>query len=240
MENTAKKTRIWELDAFRGICIIGVIIVHAVYDITEIFGANVNVPDFYYFVKDYGSLLFVLLSGICVTLGRKSVKRGLVVLGFGLGISLVMAVLAYIDPYSFGNIYFGILHLLGVCMILYPLWKKLPNWAVFALGVACIALSFYFDGVYTEKLTPLLVFGIESKGFFAVDHFPLFPYLGYFLIGAVLGRTVYKKKESLLPCFPFKNPVCRFFMLCGRQSLWIYILHQPIVFGVLWVVFKVF
>ncbi len=240
MEKDIKKSRIWELDAFRGICILGVIIVHAIYDITVIFGVNLKVPDFYYFVKDYGSILFVLLSGICVTLGRKSVKRGLIVLGFGLGISAVMAVLTHIDPYSFGNIYFGILHLLGVCMIIYPLWKRLPTPAVFVLGVVCIVLGFYFEGLHTQKLTPLLIFGIESYGFFAVDHFPVFPYLGYFLFGAVLGRTLYKGKESLLPRFPYKNPVCRFFMLCGRQSLWIYILHQPLVFGILWVVFNVF
>lgn len=239
MENNTKKVRIWELDAFRGICIIGVIIVHAVYDMTVIFGADIDVPDFYYFIKDYGSLLFILLSGVCVTLGSKSIKRGAVVLGCGVVISAVMAVLTYMDPLSFGNIYFGILHLLGVCMLVYPLFKRLPVWAITLIGILCIIIGFYFDTLHTEDLTPLVALGIESYGFFAVDHFPIFPNLGYFLIGAVLGRTVYKAKQSLLPSFPYQNPVCRFFMLCGRQSLWIYLLHQPVVYGVLWVVFKV-
>ncbi len=235
MEANNKKVRIWELDAFRGICILGVIIVHAVYDMTVIFKADFYVPRFYYFVKDYGSVLFILLSGICVTLGSKSLKRGTVVLGCGMVITLVMAVLTYLDPYSFGNVYFGILHLLGVCMLLFPLFKRLPVLALFAFAAGFVFLGFYFDTLRTESLTPLVIFGIKSHGFFSVDYFPLFPNLGYFLLGAVMGRTLYKKKESLLPCFPYGNPLCRFFMFCGRHSLWIYLLHQPIVYGVLWV-----
>lgn len=239
MEKTEKKARIWELDAFRGVCIIGVIIVHAVYDMKVIFSADFKVGQFYYFIKDYGSLLFVLLSGVCVTLGSKSVKRGTAVLGAGFFISAVMAVLTHIDPRSFGNIYFGILHLLGVSMLLYPLLRPLPTWAIALLGIICVEADFYFDTVSTESLTPLVALGIEYPGFFAVDHFPIFPYFGYFLIGVVLGRTVYKNKESLLPRIPHQNPVCRFFMVCGRQSLWIYLLHQPLVYALLWVIFKI-
>lgn len=240
LEESTKKTRIWELDAFRGICIIGVIIVHAVYDMTVIFGADIKVPEFYYFIKDYGSVLFILLSGICVTLGRNSLKRGAVVLGFGLVITLVMAVLTHIDPYSFGNVYFGVLHLLGVCMLIFPLFKKLPLWASSLLAIVCVLLGFYFDTLRTENITPLVVLGIKNYGFFNVDYFPLFPNLGYFLIGSVMGRTLYKNKQSLLPRFPCENWLCRFFTLCGRHSLWIYLLHQPLVYAMLYLAFKVF
>ena len=31
------KKRIWELDAFRGICILGVVFVHFVYDLVELY-----------------------------------------------------------------------------------------------------------------------------------------------------------------------------------------------------------
>ena len=31
------KQRIWELDAFRGICVLGMVVVHFVYDITELY-----------------------------------------------------------------------------------------------------------------------------------------------------------------------------------------------------------
>ena len=50
----------------------------------------------------------------------------------------------------------------------------------------------------------------------------------WFLLGAVIGRTAYRKKQSLLPRVNAANPVIRFFSFCGRHSLLIYMLHQPV------------
>lgn len=62
--------RIWELDALRGLCILGMILVHLVYDIRELYGlADFAYPAIFSFVMQWGSVLFLLISGICVTLG---------------------------------------------------------------------------------------------------------------------------------------------------------------------------
>ena len=59
------KKRIWELDAFRGLCIIGMVIVHLVYDLVDLYGiAEWQYPEWFAFVKDWGGLLFLILSGI--------------------------------------------------------------------------------------------------------------------------------------------------------------------------------
>ena len=231
-----KKQRIWELDAFRGVFIVGMVVVHILYDIKYMFGEDIYLPPLYDFVKDYGSALFILLSGICVTLGRRSVKRGLTVLALGMGISVVMEVLKGYDS-SFIPIYFGILHLLGVCMLLYPLYKRLPLWVTATLGVAIYCAKFLIEDVWRTNTYGnwLLPFGITDIGM--ADYFPLIPHLGVFMIGTVLGRTLYKSKESLLPQKIGDNAVVRFFSLCGRASLWIYVAHQPIVYGVLYLIF---
>ena len=79
------KKRIWELDAFRGICVLGMLIVHFVYDLTELYRLVSWQPgDAFAWVQRWGGVLFLLLSGICVTLGRRSVRRGLIVFGCGL------------------------------------------------------------------------------------------------------------------------------------------------------------
>ena len=65
------------------------------------------------------------------------------------------------------------------------------------------------------------------------DYFPIFPQLGWFLLGAALGRTVYREKQTLLPCAAQDFFLIRFFRWCGRQSLWIYLAHQPVVYGIL-------
>lgn len=239
MENNVKKERVWELDAFRGLFIIGMVAVHTVYDLTSMFGLGFNPGALYTLAKNYGAILFIVLSGISATFGTRFFKRGITVLGFGLAISAVMALLnAYVSD-TFGNIYFGILHLLGVCMLLSPLFKKMPVWVCLVCAAAAFGLKFYFDGVDASAFHPLVIFGASYKGFSAVDHFPLFPYLGWFALGIVLGRTLYGKKKSLLPQAISRLRAVRFLMLCGRHSLWIYVLHQPIVYGVLWLVFNV-
>ena len=125
-------------------------------------------------------------------------------------------------------IWFGILHLLGVCMMLFPLFKRLPVWALAVLGVAFVALGAWFETFYipVKFLFPL---GLRAQGFYCGgDYFPLLPGFGWFLLGAVIGRTAYRKKQSLLPRVNAANPVIRFFSFCGRHSLLIYMLHQPV------------
>ena len=79
------KKRIWELDAFRGLCILGVVMVHLIYDLVELYGIlDWQYPTWFAFIKEWGGILFLLLSGICATLGSHSVRRGLVVFACGM------------------------------------------------------------------------------------------------------------------------------------------------------------
>lgn len=226
------KRRIWELDAFRGICIIGVMIVHFVYDLVDLYKIiDWQYPEWFWFLKQWGGIVFLLLSGICVTLGKQPVRRGLIVFGAGLVISLVTwGMYAFLN---FGKgiiIYFGVLHCLGVCMMLWPLVRKLPWWALLPIGLGLAGLGLHFQTLNVESpyLFPL---GLITRQFASSDFFPLLPHLGFFLLGTVLGKTLYRKKESLLPKLDGK-PVIGFFQWCGRQSLWIYLLHQPILNGI--------
>ena len=81
-----------------------------------------------------------------------------------------------------------------------------------------------------------MVFGVPWEGFISSDYFPLLPNLGYFLLGSALGKTLYRKKESLLPKVNEKNILIRFFAGCGRQSLWLYLLHQPVLSGIFYLI----
>ena len=71
---------------------------------------------------------------------------------------------------------------------------------------------------------------MTAPGFSSSDFFPLLPHLGWFLLGACLGRTLYREKKSLLPNFPSDNILVRFFRWCGTHSLWIYLIHQPVLY----------
>ncbi len=236
---TPQKNRIWELDALRGICILCMIVVHFVFDLNEFARLGLTMPGWFNFCQRYGHILFILISGICVTLASRSFRRGVIVFCAGLlvtGVTLFMVcVLKFNRSLS---IFFGILHLLGICMMLFPLFKKLPVWALAVLGAGFVAL-----GVWLAALEPVAVsfpsaqglllgaIGIRPAGFYSGDYFPIFPNLGWFLLGAVLGRTAYRRRESLLPKVNADFFLLRFFRFCGRHSLWIYLLHQPVLAG---------
>lgn len=229
------KQRIWELDALRGLCIIGMILVHFVYDLVELVRiVHWQYPAAFQLIKDWGGVVFLLISGICVTLGSRSVRRGLIVFGCGM---LCTAVTAGMYALNLSGksivIYFGVLHCLGVCMLLWPLLKKLPTWALAAAAVAAVAAGLYLKEASLVSFPWLVPLGFTFPGFSSSDYFPLLPNLGFFLLGAVLGRTIYKNKTSLLPRVNAGNPVLRFLGACGRYSLHIYLLHQPVLYLIL-------
>lgn len=227
------KSRIWELDALRGVCILCVIVVHFLFDLSFFGGLDLTLPAWYVFIQEYGGAIFVVLSGVCVTLGSKSVRRGLIVFACGMLITAVTY-----GMYRLGMsgadvvVKFGVLHLLGVCMLVYPAFKKLPPAMLTVLGLVIAITGYAIRGIIVPQrwLFPL---GLTYEGFTSSDYFPLFPQLGYFLIGAAIGKTAYREKRTLLPGSFQKTGIARFFCWCGRQSLFIYLLHQPIVYGLL-------
>lgn len=218
--------RFWELDALRGISILGMVVIHLLYDL------QVSLPLPLQILQNWGGCVFLLLSGICVTLGHHPIRRGLLVLGCGALCSFVTW-----GVYALGlaskdvMIWFGVLHCLGVCMLLWPVFRKLPAPLLGALAGSFILLGFCLESLLLP--TPFLVpLGIRYPGFVSADYFPLLPNLGFFLVGALAGRMLYREKKILFP--NVRGP--RFLCFCGRHSLIIYLLHQPILCGILWLI----
>ena len=214
--------RIPELDAARGICILGMVAVHLVYDLTELYPVlQWQYPPVFLLLKNWGGIAFFLISGIAVTLGRRRLRRGLVVFGCGLLVSTAMKLTGAMP------IRFGVLHSLGLCMLLWELSKRADIRILAAAGmmIAVLGLSFNHITVTADWLYPL---GLTAATFQSADYFPLFPYFGYFLLGAGLGKKLYTQRRSLLEKTDFTKPVWRFFCLCGRHSLCIYLIHQPL------------
>ena len=139
------KKRIWELDAIRGLFLLLMIAFHLWYDLIYLYGiVELTAPKLYGFVNSWGGVPFIVISGICATLGSKPAKRGLQVLGGGL---IITAVTVGVYLLHFADrgiiIYFGILHCLGTCMLLWTLLRKLPTPAIAVMGVVMIAVGLY-------------------------------------------------------------------------------------------------
>lgn len=229
------KRRIWEIDAFRGLCILLVFAAHLTFDLKNFLDLEFDLGPLQ-MLFDYGGLVFVVVSGISATLGSRSFRRGLVVFGCGMVITAVTYAMAALDMMSASvRIQFGVLHLLGVCMMLYPALKKLPTWALAVGGAAIVALGWWFSTFYLPEGSPTWLFplGLRAHGFTAGDYFPIFPHLGWFMLGISLGRTVYRQKQTLLPKVNEQNGIVRFFTFAGRHSLELYLIHQPVIYGII-------
>ena len=58
------KSRIWELDALRGVCILCVIVVHVLFDLSFFGGINLTLPAWSVFLRAYGGALFVQIENL--------------------------------------------------------------------------------------------------------------------------------------------------------------------------------
>ena len=235
------KKRIWELDVLRGVCILGMVVVHLIYDLQTFFSLPFLADSrLFAIIKQWGGVLFLLISGICVTLGSHPVRRGLIVFACGLICSAVTAGMYVLNMADKSIIiYFGVLHCLGVCMLLWPLFKRLPVWALGLLGLGLTVLGLWISGNVVVDFPWLIPLGLVPGDFASSDYFPLLSNLGFFLVGAFLGKTLYRKKETLLPRVNPANPVLAFFTLLGKWSLPVYLLHQPIITGLLYLILEI-
>lgn len=219
--------RIWELDALRGIAILMMVAVHFVYDFSDIFPfADSN---WFYILKQWGGYIFVVLSGICATLGSRPVKRGLTVFLCGMFCTAVT-----VGMYLLGMagksicIWFGALHCLGACMMLWPLFRNMSNLLLAVCGITAIAVGWVCEQHIKVMFPWLVPLGITYPGFATADYFPLISNFGVFLLGSMAGRLLYPRKQSLWSHTALPAPM-RFLCACGRHSLWIYLLHQPVI-----------
>ena len=225
------KNRIWEIDFLRGIAFICMVYDHVMYDLNSIFGVRVHTIDL---IGDFSAVLFMILCGISTTLSRNCFKRGALVFGAAM---LLTAVTATIDALFNMRliIVFGILHLLGIAMMLSYIIKKLPNILIAIISVAIYLLSVPF-GKIRDIANIFFAFGIHDPTFYSSDYYPLIPFLSFIFIGIVIGKILYKDKTSLFPFSIGKNPLS----FIGKHSLILYLIHQPIVLVITFLIIKIF
>ena len=225
------KKRVWELDFIRGGAIVIMIGIHLVVDLMLAGKLEYIESSFFWFVKLYGGIIFVLISGICAEFSKNNFKRGLVV--FGCGMLLTIATVAL---YKLGIcpedilIQWGVLHLIGFSMMIYPLYKKLPRPIALILALVILAVGYYLRAEVWTINPYLLPLGIEPIAFKTRDWYPILPNTGWFMLGSLLSKLIYKEKKSLFPNGPEKNIIIRLFSWVGRNSLWIYLISQPLTY----------
>ncbi len=214
------KGRILEIDALRVVAMLLMIVFHIIYDLNVFGGVDVSyTTGFWMWVGKIAGLLFIFVSGISSGLSSKPVQRGVKVFGIG----MIITVVTY---FFLGDIYirFGILHLLGTGMILSPLIHRLHSAVIVAGAGVIVFISNQIAGIIVNTVV-LLPLGLKYQGFRSADYYPLIPYLSVFMLGIVTYKLYYYQGKSLFR----GNRENEFITKVSKSSLFIYLLHQPII-----------
>ena len=179
---------------------------------------------------------FIIISGISSRLSslsynykRKFFKRVgvLVLICF-----FITSITFLVDKKSF--IFFGILHFLVTCSIISLFFLKIKkNYVFFIIFVCSLVLS-------ASKITFNLPahfswIGFNSEVPITNDFYPLFPWVSFYFFGLwvcePLREFLESKNRSSYLYYPKLIVIYEGLQFLGRNSLTVYILHQPIFFS---------
>lgn len=236
-------------DTLRGALVIAMAVYHLLFDLYYLY--DVNMPWFRNTgMRIFQTLIlagFVSISGFCFSWGKRKLFRAAQVFVCG----IIITVVTWIFMPS-QRIVFGVLTCLSICMLMMiPLEKtlsKIPpvvgSILFFTAALLTYGVRSGYIGIYTHPLFELPDFlystdflfplGFKNASFRSSDYVPLFPWLFLYISGFFTSLAVRKSQKATALLHFGSKPLAA----VGRYSLWIYLAHQPLIYGILWVIFK--
>ena len=228
--------RVVALDQARGLALLAMAIYHLCFDL-EMFGwlppgTALGQP-----LRGFAVLIassFLCLAGIGLVLAHGTQIRWLAfwrrfwrVAGAA---ALVSLVTWFWVPQGF--VYFGILHAIALFSLLGLALVRWPVWALLVLGLAVLAAPRIW-GFSAFDSRFLAWTGLAEAPPYSIDFEPVLPWMSALILGLILGRLGLQSglwaRMAARPAGPWAMRLAR----PGRHSLAIYLLHQPVLIGVI-------
>lgn len=220
--------RIELFDALRGLSILLMLLHHLAIDLIGLrvlphWLVENPIIDVLWFVF---ASVFILLCGFSSEFAKNNKKRGIFIL-------ICAYLLTFVTGFIPGaTIRFGILHLLGFCILLDAMFRKhlrsvsYRTWFLL-FAIAYVGYELVNAGWWTNP-DHLWMLGIVGPNFASADYFPMLPWFFLFELGTNLGVST---KAGELPAwiYRFRAPILA---AIGRHTLVIYLVHQPLFYGV--------
>lgn len=239
-------TRYWEIDTLRGVAIVMMIIFHLMWDLWayRVMPDLVLYAGFWKYFQRTTASLFITLVGVSMTVSyrrawlaggteglfRKFLLRGLRIMAIGVALAVGM--------WFFGNgfAHIGVLQLIGFSIIAgYPFLRF--KWLNLFLWIAFNAVGWLFQVISNVGMVDtqwLVFFGLTPRTYAPPDFFPIFPWFGVVLLGIFIGNTAYDDNGRRFPLPDWGDfPLFQGLQFLGRNSLSIYVIHQPALIAIL-------
>ena len=243
------KKRYYLIDTLRGLALLLMLLYHTLWDLSAIFGKAPAwfTPTVDYVMQRLTAFLFLSISGFSFGLGTRHFKSALRTLGGG----LIVAVATYIIlPRAAA--YFGVLVFLSSCMLfmipLRHLIDKISPYITAPLSVVlfilCENLRKGYVGFLNFRLKmPTVLYknlftaylGFPPKGFSSLDYFPILPWIFLFIFGYAVYKMISDKNRLNRLTAPRIPPL----EWLGRHTFFIYLIHQPLILGALYLIYNI-
>ena len=221
------------IDTVRGIAILAMMSYHFGFDLNMqgYLQQDLNHSPSWLVARSLILSTFLFVSGFSLALAAtQSVRQRWLRLARITGCAgLVSAASYFMFPESW--IFFGVLHFVVIAGLLCRPLVRLQAWL---LPLALVALAVglcYQSPLFDQPLWQWL--GLMTHKPVTEDYVPIFPWLGVVLLGLFAGQKALQRKYGwpldLVPP-PAFAPVA----WLGRHSLAVYMLHQPLLLGLLW------
>lgn len=225
-------TRFSEIDIIRGFALVLMILYHFFWDL-DFFGILPLDHSLYSSTVSIVPITFLAIVGVSLSITydrykfQKPFLNALLILVCGICLSALSFLALPHMP-----IYFGVLHCIGVSMLLCLLLIRLRTDVLFVASLAIIVSSFVLSISIPGINAFTYMLGIHSVAVTSVDYFPLLPWFGYCLLGVSIGKTLYKdgKRQFTIPELLTHNSL---FSYVGKHSLGLYLIHQPVLVAAL-------
>lgn len=237
-ETASPRPRLAIVDIARGVAILAMVVYHLCWDLSYFRFIAPDVghdPEWVLFARSILAA-FLFLVGVGLVLGH---GRGIRWRGFWrrwvfvlAGALIITAATWFTFPDSF--VYFGVLHAIALFSLLGLGFVRTPLWLAIVAAIVFIAPTFLFsDALFNEKQWSWL-------GFWEIppptnDLVPVFPWFGAVLVGIIATRLLLASSwYGRLAAIAAGGRLPKLLAFLGRWSLLIYLLHQPILLGLVY------
>lgn len=222
------------LDVLRGLAIVAMIAYHFTWDLGFLGFIKLNIAQVEWGMNIARGIAasFLTLVGLSLALSHacgfdfgQFWRRLVLIAGAA---ALVTLGSWFFMPDAF--IFMGVLHCIALTSALAVLFLRVPLMGV----LAAAALAFTLPLLVTLKPWPFgWILGLAAYPPRTNDYVPLFPWFGFVLTGLAIGRIFARSTAGLFSPQPLAGFVAKKLAFAGRHGLLIYLVHQPLLIGVL-------